>query len=74
MKTLLLASIAGYVSLVGTGVCPCPQGTLMGPSCASEGVASASPSGLYARSTGRATVWGGACHVSSEVCTVAPMP
>ena len=68
MKTLLLASIAGYVSLVGTGVCPCPCEILVGPSCASEGVASASPSGLYVEARD-ATVWGGACHVSSEART-----
>lgn len=68
MKTLLLASIAGYASLVGTGVCPCPCEMFVGPSCTPEVAASVAPSGVYVEARD-ATVWGGACHVSSEART-----
>ena len=68
MKTLLLASIAGYASLVGTGVCPCPCEMFTGAPCELGDAVSASPSGLYVEARD-ATVWGGACHVSAEART-----
>ncbi len=66
MKTLLLASIAGYAGLVGTGVCPCPCDMIAAVGI--ENAVDASPAGLYVEARD-ATVWGGACHVSAQART-----
>lgn len=68
MKTLLLASIAGYAGLVGTGVCPCPCDLIAGAASGMEGAADVAPAGLYVEARD-ATVWGGACHVSAQART-----
>lgn len=68
MKTLLLASIAGYAGLVGTGACPCPCDLIAGAGPGIESAAHASPAGLYVEARD-ATVWGGACHVSAQART-----
>lgn len=72
MKVLLLASVAGYAGLVGTGVAPCPCEQLSGlfgssAACTDE-VQGAAPSGVYLEARD-ATVWGGACHVSAQART-----
>ncbi len=68
MKALLLASIAGYAGLVGTGVCPCPCDLVVGTVPGVDRASDASPSGLYVEARD-ATVWGGACHVSAQART-----
>ncbi|MEC8510682.1 MAG: DUF1326 domain-containing protein [Planctomycetota bacterium] len=68
MKALLLASIASYAGLVGAGVCPCPCEMVSGSIFLAGGATCSPPTGLYVEARD-ATVWGGACHVSSEART-----
>lgn len=78
MKTLLLASVLGYAGLVGFGAVPCPCAMVSGALCCESSTGgcgsgncasdAAAPHGVYLEARD-ATVWGGACHVSSQART-----